>query len=55
MPPKAPYIGFLSAVQHPGNRLCITWNDHIQAACHERIAASGHLNPAARRTRPRRR
>ena len=45
----------LNARRGPGNRLCITWNDRIQAACRERIAASGHINPAARRTRPRRR
>jgi excisionase family DNA binding protein len=47
--------GQLDARRGPGNRLCIPWNDPIQAACRERIAASGHLNPAARRTRPRRR
>jgi excisionase family DNA binding protein len=46
--------GQLEARRGPGNRLCITWNDRIQAACRDRIAASGHLNPAARRTRPRR-
>ena len=46
--------GQLDARRGPGNRLCIPWNDRIQAACRERIAASGHLNPAARRTRPRR-
>ncbi len=45
--------GQLEARRGPGNRLCITWNDRIQAACSDRIAASGHLNPAARRTRPR--
>jgi excisionase family DNA binding protein len=47
--------GQLDARRGPGNRLCITWNDRIQADRRERIAASGHLNPAARRTRPRRR
>ena len=47
--------GQLDARRGPGNRLCITWNDRIQAACRERIAASGHLNPAAQRTRPRHR
>jgi excisionase family DNA binding protein len=47
--------GQLGARRAPGNRLCITWNDRIQAACRGRIAASGHLNPAARRTRHRRR
>jgi hypothetical protein len=46
--------GQLDARRGPGNRLCITWNDRIQAACRERITASGHLNPASRRTRPRR-
>ena len=46
--------GQLDARRGPGNRLCITWNDRIQAACRDRIAASGHLNPIARRTRPRR-
>jgi DNA invertase Pin-like site-specific DNA recombinase len=45
--------GQLDARRGPGNRLCITWNDRIQAACRERVAASGHLNPAARSTRPR--
>jgi DNA invertase Pin-like site-specific DNA recombinase len=45
--------GQLDARRGPGNRLCITWSDRIQAACRERIAASGHLNPAARSTRPR--
>ena len=46
--------GQLEARRGPGNRLCIPWNDRIQAACRDRIGASGHLNPAARRTRPRR-
>jgi DNA invertase Pin-like site-specific DNA recombinase len=45
--------GQLGARRGPGNRLCILWNDRIEAACRERIAASGHLNPAARRTRTR--
>jgi excisionase family DNA binding protein len=47
--------GQLDARRGPGNRLCITWNDPIQAACRDRITTSGHLNPAARRTAPRRR
>ena len=47
--------GQLDARRGPGNRLCITWNDPIQAACRDRVAESGHLNPAARRTAPRRR
>jgi len=36
-------------------RLHIPWNDQIQAECRARIEQSGHLNPAARKTRPRRR
>ena len=47
--------GQLSARRGPGNRLCIPWNDRIETAARERAAASGHLNPAARRTRPRQR
>ena len=47
--------GQLSARRGPGNRLCIPWNDRIEAAARERAAASGHLNPTARRTRPRQR
>jgi len=43
----------LDARRGPGNRLCITWNDRIEAACRRRIARSGHLTPAARSTRPR--
>ncbi len=45
----------LNARRGPGNRLCITWNSQVEAACRHRIAESGHLNPAARRTKPRRR
>ena len=44
----------LDARRGPGNRLCITWNDQAEAACRRRIAQSGHLNPAGRRTRPHR-
>ena len=47
--------GQLSARRGPGNRLHIPWNDQIQAQCRSRVAQSGHLNPAARRTKPRRR
>ena len=47
--------GQLTARRGPGNRLHIPWNDQIQAQCRSRIGQSGHLNPAARRTRPRRR
>ena len=31
-----------------GNRLCIPWNERVEAACRARIAASGHLKPANR-------
>ena len=41
----------LDARRSSGNRLRIPWNDHIEAACRTRIAASGHLNPTAGRTR----
>jgi excisionase family DNA binding protein len=42
--------GKLTARRGSGNRLCIPWTHHIQAQCRSRIAESGHLNPAARRT-----
>src|SRR6266516_1902402 len=45
----------LPARRGSGNRLCITWNDQVEAACRHPIAESGHLNPPARRTKPRRR
>ena len=45
----------LDARRGPGNRLCITWNDQVEAACRTCIEQSGHLNPAARRTSPRQR
>jgi excisionase family DNA binding protein len=47
--------GKLAAHRRAGNRLHIPWNDHIQAQCHSRIEQSGHLNPAAQRTKPRQR
>jgi DNA invertase Pin-like site-specific DNA recombinase len=47
--------GQLTARRGSGNRLHIPWNDQIQAGCRSRIGQSGHLNPAARRTKPRRR
>ena len=47
--------GKLDARRGTGNRLCIPWTDTIEAACRARITASGHLNPAARRTTPRNR
>jgi DNA invertase Pin-like site-specific DNA recombinase len=43
----------LDARRGPGGRLFIPWTARIEAACRRRIAGSGHLNPAARRTRPR--
>ncbi len=45
----------LDARRGPGSRLFIPWTARIEAACRRRIAGSGHLNPAARRTRPRNR
>jgi excisionase family DNA binding protein len=47
--------GQLTARRSQGGRLCIPWNDQVQAGCRARIEQSGHLNPAARKTRPRRR
>jgi excisionase family DNA binding protein len=44
------HTGKLTARRGSGNRLCIPWTEHIQAQCRARITASGHLNPAARRT-----
>ena len=43
----------LDARRGPGGRLCIPWTGKVKATCRRRIAGSGHLNPAARRTRPR--
>ena len=45
--------GQLTTRRGPGNRLCIAWDAATEAACRDRIAESGHLNPGARRTRPR--
>ncbi|MGH3212822.1 MAG: recombinase family protein [Trebonia sp.] len=45
--------GQLEARRGPGNRLCIPWDERTEAACRERVTESGHLNPDARRTRPR--
>jgi excisionase family DNA binding protein len=47
--------GKLAARRGTGNRLHIPWNDQIQAECRARIEQSGHLNPAARKTKPRQR
>lgn len=44
--------GKLSARRGPGNRLCITWTDEVDDACHRRIADSGHLNPRIQRPEP---
>ena len=43
----------LDARRGPGNRLCIPWTAQVEAAGRRRITGSGHLHPAARRTRPR--
>lgn len=45
--------GKLTARRGTGNRLCIPWTEHIATECRRRISESGHLNPAARRTKPR--
>jgi DNA invertase Pin-like site-specific DNA recombinase len=45
--------GKLLARRGAGNRLCIPWNKQIESECRCRINESGHLNPAARRTKPR--
>jgi hypothetical protein len=45
--------GHLDARRGAGHRLCIPWTDHVEAECRRRIAESGHLNPAARRSKPR--
>ena len=45
--------GKLGGRRGPGNRLCIPWTEQTEAECRCRIAESWLLNPAARRTRPR--
>jgi excisionase family DNA binding protein len=45
--------GKLTARRAAGNRLCIPWTEHTALECRRRINESGHLNPAARRTKPR--
>ena len=47
--------GKLAARRSQGGRLCIPWNDQVQAGCRARMEQSGRLNPAARKTKPRRR
>src|SRR3989442_1058035 len=44
--------GQLDVRRSPGGRLCIPWTPATEADCRARITSSGHLNPAARRTRP---
>ena len=45
----------LAVRRGPGNRLNIPWDGKTEASCRNRIEQSGHLNPAARRTKPRKR
>ena len=47
--------GKLAARRGAGNRLHIPWDEQVQAECRARIEQSGHLNPAARNTKPRHR
>jgi DNA invertase Pin-like site-specific DNA recombinase len=47
--------GKLAARRGQGGRLHIPWDKQVQAGCRARIEQSGHLNPAARKTKPRRR
>ncbi len=47
--------GKLDARRGPGSRLCIAWTDRVETECRTRMTESGHLNPAARRTTPRKR
>ena len=44
--------GQFTARRGAGNRLCIPWTSQIEANCRARIARSGHLTPATRRTNP---
>jgi excisionase family DNA binding protein len=45
--------GTLAARRGAGHRLCIPWSNPTETDCRRRIAESGHLNPAARRGKPR--
>ena len=45
----------LAVRRSAGNRLCIPWTPATETDCRIRITSSGHLNPAAKRTRPRQR
>ena len=49
------HTGQLTARRGSASRFCIPWNQPVQADCQRRIEQSGHLNPAARRTKPRQR
>ena len=49
------HTGQLTARRGSAGRFCIPWNQQLQADCQHRIEQSGHLNPAARRTKPRQR
>ena len=40
---------------HPERQALHPWTPATEASCRARIASSGHLNPAVRRTRPRQR
>ena len=46
--------GQLAARRGSGNRFCIPWTAR-RGRLPARLAGSGHLNPAARRTKPRNR
>jgi transposase-like protein len=35
--------GQLQARRGTGNRHCITWTDHVETECRQRIAESAHL------------
>src|SRR5258707_2627097 len=45
--------GKLAARPGARNRLTIHWKEQVQAQCRARIEQSGHLNPEARKTKPR--
>jgi len=49
------HTGQLTARRGSASRFCIPWNQQLHAGCQRRIEQSGHLNPAARRTKPRQR
>jgi excisionase family DNA binding protein len=46
-------IGHLEAHRAAGNRLAIPWTNQVETSCRQRLAESGHLNPQARRSKPR--